>query len=72
MNILNNLQKINKGQEFKHRINKYLKDFEGFQTQILPFIRTVHGKNVLYSYFSLIKEKFPWYAEEIKVKKCVL
>ena len=56
-----------KGQEFKSRINKYIKEFEAFHTDILPFIRSAYGKNILDSYFVIIREAFPWYAEEIKV-----
>ena len=66
--IFKGLFSLKKGLEFKNRINKYIKDFEAFQSDILPFIRTAYGKNILDSYFNLIREKFPWYAEEIKVK----
>ena len=32
----------------------------------MPFIQTEFGKKVLYDYYNLINEKYPWYAEEIK------
>ena len=58
--------KNKKGLEFRQRIVRYIEDFEEFHSQIVPFIQTEFGKKVLYDYYNLINEKYPWYAEEIK------
>jgi hypothetical protein len=57
---------LNKGNEFKHRIKQYLNELNGFYTDILPFIQSDFGKQVMNGYASLIKSSYPWYFDELK------
>jgi hypothetical protein len=55
-----------KGSEFKYRIKQYLDELNGFVTNILPFIQSDFGKEVMNGYASSIKASFPWYFDELK------